>query len=308
MSTKDSADKLQLLVYELDVASAMSKDVISVGPELPVADLREVLRSNRISGVPVVSEKKLIGIISIEDYIKWLADDGRSVTIGELMTEDVETVYSDEPLVRVVSRLEGHGYGRLPVLDRKSNELIGVVTKGDVIESLLENLKIDYQEEEIRNYRTSQFFEQIIADTTQLNFRYEIKGRTIADGGEVASALKKTLKHLGVHPAVVRRTAIAMYEAEMNVIIYAQSGRVEVSIDPCRIHLTVEDAGPGIPDVEKALVPGFSTATERVRELGFGAGMGLPNIKNSAEALEIESVIGQGTKLMVTFDLERECA
>jgi CBS domain-containing protein/anti-sigma regulatory factor (Ser/Thr protein kinase) len=308
MSGKDSVDKLQLLVYELDVESAMTKDVVAVSPDLSVESLREVLRSNRISGVPVTNGKRLLGIVSLEDYIKWLADDGSPRTIGEIMTQKVETVYSDEPLVHVVSRLEGHGYGRLPVLDRKTGELAGMVTKGDVIQSLLMNLKVDFQEEELRNYRTSRFFEEIIADTTQLNFVYEIKGNSIAEGGEVASALKKTLKHLGIHPTVVRRAAIAMYEAEMNVIIYAKNGKVQVTIDPTNIHLTVEDEGPGIADIDQALTPGFSTASEWVRELGFGAGMGLPNIKNSAESLEIESVLGEGTKLRATFDMERECA
>ncbi|TFH05116.1 MAG: anti-sigma regulatory factor [Spirochaetales bacterium] len=136
-----------------------------------------------------------------------------------------------------------------------------------------------------------------------MTFVYEIKGKSIADGGEVASALKKTLKHLGIHPTVVRRTAIATYEAEMNVIIYAGSGKVHVAIDAAHIHLTVEDSGPGIADVEQALSPGFSTASEWVRELGFGAGMGLPNIKNSAESLEIDSAPGEGTRLMATFDM-----
>ncbi|TFH05115.1 MAG: CBS domain-containing protein [Spirochaetales bacterium] len=160
---KDSVDKLQMLVYELDVESAMTKDVVSVGPDLPVESLREVLRSKRISGVPVTDGDRLLGIVSVEDYIKWLADDGRPRRIADIMTRKVQTVYSDEPLVHVVSRLEGHGYGRLPVLDRKSGGLVGLITKGDVIQSLLVNLKIDFQEEEIRNYRTTRFFEEIIA-------------------------------------------------------------------------------------------------------------------------------------------------
>jgi len=308
MSRKEAVNKLQMLVYELDVVSAMTKEVVTVGPDLSMENLREVFRKNRISGVPVTEGRKLVGIVSQGDYIKWLADDGSSRKIGDLMTRTVQTAYSDEPLVRVVSKLEGHGHGRLPVLDPKTDDLVGVVTKGDVIESLLVNLEIDYQEEEIRNYRTSRFFQDIIADTTQLNFVYEIKGKNIADGGEVASSLKKTLTRLGVHPSVVRRAAIAMYEAEMNVIIYARGGKAQVSVDPHSIYLTVENSGPGIPDVERAMAPGFSTASEWVRELGFGAGMGLLNIKNSAERLEIESTIGEGTILKASFDMERECA
>lgn len=308
MSRKEAVNKLQLLVYELDVASAMTKEVVTVAPELSMENLREVFRSNRISGAPVTEGDRLVGIVSLEDYIKWLADDSTPRGIAEVMTREVETVFSDEPLVHVVSRLEGRGYGRLPVIDRTTGGLVGVVTKGDVIESLLVNLEIDYQEEEIRNHRTSRFFEEIIADTSKFTFVYEIRGKSIADGGEVASSLKKTLKRLGIHPTVARRAAIAMYEAEMNVIIYAQAGSVQVTIDAEHIDLTVEDEGPGIPDVEKAMAPGYSTASEWVRELGFGAGMGLPNIRNNAESLEIESTVGKGTRLKVSFDMEAACA
>jgi len=303
-----SVDKLQLLVYELDVESAMTREVVTVDPESSVESLREVLRKNRISGVPVTDSTGLIGIVSIEDYIKWLADDGEPRKIREVMSRDIQTAFSDEPLVHVVTRLDSLGYGRLPVVDRNTGALKGIVTKGDVIESLLHNLKIDFQDEEIRNYRTSRLFEDLISDTDRITFEYEIAGRTIADGGAVASSLKKTLRRIGIHPTVVRRTAIAMYEAEMNVIIYAERATVRVTVDACNIQLVIEDKGPGIANVEQALKPGFSTASEWVRELGFGAGMGLPNIQNSSESLEIESVPGQGTVLKASFAMERECA
>lgn len=303
-----SADKLQMLVYELDVESAMTKDIVTVDPESSVESLREVLRSNRISGVPVTEAGRLIGIVSIEDYIKWLADDNQPRTIRDVMSSQIESVYCDEPLVHVVTRLDSLGYGRLPVIDRSTGDLRGIVTKGDVIESLLHNLKIDFHDEEIRNYRTGRLFEDIMADTHRITFEYDIVGASVADGGAVASSLKKTLKRLGIHPSVVRRAAIAMYEAEMNVIIYANGGSVRVAVDAEHIQLVIEDHGPGIEDVERALSPGYSTAAEWVRELGFGAGMGLPNIKNSSESLEIDSVVGHGTTLKALFHMERECA
>lgn len=306
MNGDNSVNKIQELVYELNVGSAMTKDAISVPPELKMADVREVLRSKKISGMPVVKDGKIVGIISIEDFIKWLADDGCECTVGEKMSTDIVSVYSDEPLVHVVSKLENHGFGRLPVIDRKTGKLAGIITKGDIIERLLHKIEVDYQEEEIRHYRASHFFEDIIADSTRLSFLYEIHGKSIAEGGVVASSLKKTLKRLGIHPEVVRRASIALYEAEMNVIIYAKDGRVAVTVDPSRINIEIEDEGPGIPDIKKALEPGYSTAPEWVRELGFGAGMGLQNIKKSAGDMEISSVIGEGTLLKLTFAMERE--
>ncbi|MBU8913775.1 MAG: CBS domain-containing protein [Spirochaetales bacterium] len=308
MNRKETVNELQLLVYELDVESAMTKEVVTVSPDLAMDKLPKILKSNRITGVPVTEDGRLVGIISLEDYVRWAADDGKPSCVGDVMTRKVHTIYSDEPLVSAVSRLERFACGRLPVLDRTTDTLAGIVTKGDVIESMLGNLEIDYREEGLRTYRTSRFFEDIVSDSTELSFAYEIRGESISEGGEVASSLKKTLRRLGMHPDVVRRAAITVYEAEMNVIIYAKAGRVRVSIDQHHISMVVEDEGPGIPDLEQAMAPGFSTAPESVRELGFGAGMGLPNIKQCAESFEIESVVGEGTTLRVSFHMEEACA
>jgi anti-sigma regulatory factor (Ser/Thr protein kinase) len=150
----------------------------------------------------------------------------------------------------------------------------------------------------------------MIADRLTVNFQYKVRGKTVEQGGEVASDLKRSLKRLGLRPEIVRRAAIATYEAEMNVIIYAREGTVTVAVDPETIHIVVRDQGQGIPDIEQAMQPGFSTAPEWVRELGFGAGMGLPNIKNCAGSLEITSKVGEGTTLRIhiPMELERKCA
>ena len=303
MNEAQTVNKIQELVYELNVGAAMTRDVITISPDLMMSELREILRQNKISGVPVTDNGKLVGIVSIEDFINWLADDGRDCPVADKMSKEVVSAYSDEPLVHIVSTLDDRGFGRLPVLDRSTSRLLGIVTKGDVIEKLLHKLEVDYQEEEIRQYRASHFFEDIIADETRLNFLYEIKGKKIEEGGEVASSIKKTLRRLGIHPAVVRKVSIAAYEAEMNVIIYAEDGRVSVTIDPGKINMEIEDSGPGIPDVAQAMAEGYSTAPEWVRELGFGAGMGLHNIESCSESLEISSKMGIGTLLKIAFEI-----
>ena len=308
MKTIAEINRIQELVYELSAESAMTKEFIAVSPEIGMEELRTVLRDNRISGVPVVEKKRLVGIVSIEDFLNWLADDGSKCPISEKMSKNVVSVYADEPLVHVVSKLEKYGYGRLPVLDRRSSTLAGIITKGDIIERLLKELEVGYQEEEIRYYRASHFFGDMVADQTTLTFVYDIKNRKIEEGGEVASALKKNLRRLGIRPDVVRKAAIAMYEAEMNVIIYAAEGRVWVAVGPDAIHINIKDRGPGISDVEEAMQPGYSTAPEWVRELGFGAGMGLANIKRCCESLDITSNMGKGTNLKMRFVMEKECA
>jgi anti-sigma regulatory factor (Ser/Thr protein kinase) len=118
-----------------------------------------------------------------------------------------------------------------------------------------------------------------------------------------ASSVKTTIVRLGISPKIVRRTAIAVYEAEMNMIFYAGGGRIEIKLAPDVIELCASDQGDGIPDIEKAMEPGFSTAPASVRELGFGAGMGLCNIKASTDRMTLESVVGEGTTLRAEINM-----
>jgi anti-sigma regulatory factor (Ser/Thr protein kinase)/predicted transcriptional regulator len=276
-----------------------------------MSELRVILRDNRISGTPVVEGERLVGVVSVEDLITWLTQGAEDCPVEQIMSRTPLTLYADEPLVHAVSRLEEFGYGRIPVLDRGKNTLVGLITKGDIIEGLLHELQIDYHEEEIHRYRASHFFEDMIADQVTINFHYHIQGKKIEQGGEVASDLKRSLKRLGIHPDVVRRTAIATYEAEMNVIIYAEEGRVDVNVQPDLIRIEVRDRGQGIADVQQAVEPGYSTAPDWVRELGFGAGMGLPNIRNCARDFDLASKVGRGTTLRIgipTGTEEKQCA
>jgi anti-sigma regulatory factor (Ser/Thr protein kinase) len=213
------------------------------------------------------------------------------------MTRDVITIYDDEPLVQVVSILDRHGYGRLPVIRREQKKLVGIVTRGDIMEGLLHKLEIGYQEEEIHRYRASHIFEDIIADRTTLTFQYQVEGKDFKKAGFGATRLKKTLSRLGIHPRIRRRAAIIAYEAEINIVIYTDGGELVAKVGPGLITIEAKDNGPGIPDVEQALTPGYSTAEEWVRELGFGAGMGLCNIKECADEMDLDSVVGKGTRL-----------
>jgi serine/threonine-protein kinase RsbT len=134
-------------------------------------------------------------------------------------------------------------------------------------------------------------------------FRQEfaVKGGDFAKAGVVACRIKDLLKEMGLDTQIVRRAAIASYEAEMNVIMYAWEGRVKLAVSPGKIRIAVDDRGPGIPDVDLAMTEGYSTATPEMRELGFGAGMGLPNIRKNADAFRIDSEVGRGTHLEITI-------
>jgi CBS domain-containing protein/anti-sigma regulatory factor (Ser/Thr protein kinase) len=299
MSDRRVVSRTQELVYELTAASVMTQDVITIAPDASMSALRGMLRENRISGVPVVSDGVLVGMVSVEDFINWLAEGAPECRVADRMVRSVVSVRPDDPLVLVVHALEEHGFGRLPVLDATGGAPVGIITKGDIIAGLLHAMEVSYHADEVRHYRSSHLFEDISADSLTLTARYHIGCRDIRQGGEVSSRLKQSLRRLGVAPDSARRAAIATCEAEMNVIIYAEEGDVTVTVDTERIAIEVRDRGPGISDIAQALQPGYSTAPAWVRELGFGAGMGLPNIRQCAETFSLESSIGAGTCLRI---------
>jgi len=301
--TAKEITKLQELTYELKVGQAMTREVITVSPYSTIAEFMEVLRVNRISGTPVVEEGRMIGIISIEDLIKALAAREMNATVGEKMTPNPVTLYADEPLVHAVSKFSELRFGRFPVINR-AGELVGIITQGDIARAMLKRLEVGYHEEEIHRYRASHIFEDIIADEIALVLGYRVAARDFERAGEASSGLKRTLSRLGIHPRVIRRVAVATYEAEMNIIIYTDGGEIVAEVRPGRVRIEALDKGPGIPDIEQAMQPGFSTAPEWVREMGFGAGMGLPNIQASADEMKLESTVGVGTHLdiIIYFD------
>jgi CBS domain-containing protein/anti-sigma regulatory factor (Ser/Thr protein kinase) len=305
MVLDNTISKVQELIYEINVGEVMKTNVVTVTPQTPMSQLREILREKRISGTPVVDGDKLVGMISIEDFLKWLAERQPDCPIREKMSKDVQTLYADEPLTQAVNKFEKYGFGRFAVIDHQNNRLLGIITKGAIVEGLLKKLEIDRnKEEEIYRHRIKHFFKDILADKVSLFFQYNVLGQDFKRAGEGSSRLKATLQRLGLDPQVVRRVAIATYEAEMNLIIYADIGHIYARVEPHQILVRVKDSGPGIPDIEKALQPGYSTAPEWVRELGFGAGMGLVNIRKCATKMGLRSTVGKGTHLEIYVSIE----
>ena len=132
---------------------------------------------------------------------------------------------------------------------------------------------------------------------SKMHFHYIVPGDDFTRAGEASSSVKKKLKQLGYDPDATRRVAIAMYEGEINMVIHARGGKIRVEITPQEILMVLDDVGPGIPDVSLAMQEGYSTAPDAIRSLGFGAGMGLPNMKKYSDEMEIETQLGVGTKI-----------
>jgi len=298
--------RLQELVYEVKIEEVMNRDVITVSPETTMSELREALRNHRIAGTPVVDQGQMVGIISIEDLIKALAEGEMDAQVGDRMTRRPMTVRADETVVFAVNYFNRHGFGRFPVVD-KNGQLVGILTRGDIMRGLLKQLDFEYHREETLRHRVSHIFEELISDQTSITLHCNIVARDFDRAGEASSRIKRALTRLGLHPQIVRRAAIATYELEINIVIHAdEGGEIIAEIQPKKIIIRAVDTGPGIADIEKAMQPGFSTAPEWIREMGFGAGMGLINVRKCADEMLLESPNQMWTSAKIVIYLDRQ--
>ncbi|MBO5912010.1 MAG: anti-sigma regulatory factor [Clostridia bacterium] len=135
-----------------------------------------------------------------------------------------------------------------------------------------------------------------------LKFKFDVQGGNFTSAGQASVLVKKNLRQLGLSPEIIRRVSIAMYEGEINMVIHAGGGVAEVLVHEDRVEIILDDKGPGIPNIELAMKEGFSTAPDNIRSLGFGAGMGLPNMKRYTDSMNIETQLGKGTKITMVVN------
>ena len=139
--------------------------------------------------------------------------------------------------------------------------------------------------------------------TDSVNFHFEIDGENFTSAGEASVRIKKVLREMGFSAEVIRRVSVAMYEGEINMVIHANGGVADVNVYCDKIDIILADKGPGIENIELAMQEGFSTAPDNIRSLGFGAGMGLPNMKKYTDDMRIESELGKGTTIYMTVNV-----
>ena len=137
----------------------------------------------------------------------------------------------------------------------------------------------------------------------KLIFRYDVSGDDFTSAGQASVQVKKNLRQLGLDADTIKRVSIAMYEGEINMVIHAGGGIAEVSVSEDCIEIILDDKGPGIADIDKAMQAGYSTAPDSIRSLGFGAGMGLPNMKKNSDSMQITSVVGEGTRIVMKVNI-----
>jgi len=292
---------------DIKAGEIMSSNVVEISGDKKIAHAKELMKIKKISGMPVVDEKKqLIGIISIEDIIHALEFNKINDPIHKIMSTQVVTIHKDDSLIAVVDKFESYKYGRFPVVDDDMH-VCGIISKEDILHGILEKFNLIYIHDQKRTSTLNTEYSAITGEKLEIEeaeFHYQIDSSDIDAAGTGAAMLKQFLTGKNFHSDIVRRVGVATYEAETNVVIHSHGqGDIYFFQDDDRFIVRVVDNGVGIEDLDRAMKEGYSTATDYIRERGFGAGMGIANMKRFADKLVIISEKNAGTQVEMIFYL-----
>jgi CBS domain-containing protein len=276
-----SSLRVQELIYGLKISEVMTRKVFAVSRNCTLYDVRQIMKNNGITGVPVVDNRRVVGFVSMNDVMNALEEGGMNDIVTSRMEGSVQTLAEDMPLSFAISAFNKFSFRSFPVVSKK-NELVGILTFRNINLALIRELS--RQLREMENH-----FEQPV-DSASLEL---VKVYPLNRYDLIASKL-------------VRRVAVASYELELNLVAHSIGGMLSFDINDQRVKISSHDRGPGIADVDKALTEGFSTANEWIRSQGFGAGMGLPNVKRVADEFAIQSAEGMGTMVKAVIKLNQE--
>ena len=288
------------LMYHIKVEAAMTTDPVVFPPTATFREIQRCMKERRFSGAPIVEDGDLVGMVSIDDIISAFDGGWIDQPVCEHMSTDLVTVPQNYSIIAASNIFSKYRYGRLPVVrEPRSLRLVGILTFSDILSHLL--VEMNSIAERVEEQERS--FNLVSANATD-SLHFDLTPDNFDLAGTASTSAKKHLKEHGVAPKLVRRIAVVCYEAEMNVIIHSLGGTLDVHILQDRVRVVISDEGPGIPDLSRALNEGYTTANEKIRALGFGAGMGLCNIKRSADRFTIRSTMGTGTEIMADVFLE----
>ena len=289
ISTVDSPSVVLELIYQLKVKDVMTTVLLTGTKDQSMRYIQALMRENHVAGIPIVDGQRLVGLVSTEDIIVALDKGYIELPVEERMTKNVISLQDDMPLSFAISYFNKYRYSHFPVLS-KDHELVGILSSSDVIRTLL----VEMNREVLRLEKLSKNVNPAAASTYS-EMEFTIAHYDLASAGRASTEIKKTLKQRSFDPKLIRRVAIASYELEINQVVHSNGGVMRFSIMPDKVIIIASDTGPGIADVSLALKEGWSTATEYVRSLGFGAGMGLANTKRVSDEFSIDSAVGKGT-------------
>lgn len=268
----------------------MTRHVHTASPKDSMNHVRNVLKNNSITGIPIVTGKKIVGIVSMEDVLKSV-DSGTSDREASChMSRKIIALEENMPIFFAISYFGRYPYRRFPVVNRE-NGLVGIVTSRDITTRLLleAHREIERLEHESKN--------SPIQVPGHIERWFKVNRYDFENAGFASTEIKKLLRLKQIDKKTARRIAIAAYELEMNLVIHSNNGSIHFLMDDLCAIIQSEDAGPGIGDVDSALKEGYSTATEWIRSLGFGAGLGLPNVHRVSDEFSITSEPSRGTHI-----------
>lgn len=276
------------LIFKLRVRDIMTRELVTAARRDTMRHIQHLMKQNSITGVPIVENKRLFGIVSIDDLIGALDEGRMDDAVEKHMSTNVVVLEDDMPLTIAISYFNKYPYGRFPVLNRE-NEAVGIVTSRNINTSLLLELskELDKMESRALDVQTPGALHALKV--------FHVKKFDFENAGKASNEIKNELQKRNFDPKLIRRAAVASYELEMNQVVHSEGGTITCHITPDKIEITAHDWGPGIENVELAMQEGFTTANEWIKSLGFGAGMGLPNAKRMSDDFYIHSVVGVGT-------------
>ncbi len=296
INTYNSPNVILELIYRLKIKQVMTKDLVTATRDTKLREIQHIMREKQVTGLPIVVGKRLIGIVSMDDIIQALDKGYIEDKAQDHMTRNLIVLEEDMPISFAISYFDRFSFHRFPVLN-KHKELVGMITSRDITSTLL--LEINHEIEELeKRTRTTSLSSEMSGEI----HTYSIMKNDFENAGYASTEIKKRLKSANILPHIIRRAAIASYELEMNLVVHSDGGELIAEYSPQSLQITAQDRGPGISDVDSAMEPGWSTASEWIRSLGFGAGMGLPNVKSVADAFTIESNLN-GTTVVCTIHL-----
>jgi CBS-domain-containing membrane protein/anti-sigma regulatory factor (Ser/Thr protein kinase) len=305
-------DKIDLARYaslfeDIRAADIMTTMVTTLPPEKKISHAKEMMNIKRFSGIPIVDHSRhLIGIVTVEDIIHALEFNRLGEPIGNMMTRNVVAVHRDDRLADIVRIFEKHRFGRFPVVD-DDNVLCGIITREDILNGVLDKFNLIYVHDQKRISTLNSEYSIITGKKLTMDaaeFHYNIDTGDFDSAGSGAVLLKTFLSNKGFPSEIIRRAGVAAYEAETNVIIHSHgSGDIYCFLHDDMVMVRVLDNGIGIENLEVAMKEGYSTASDYIRELGFGAGMGITNMQRFSDKLVILSEKNVGTQVEMIYYL-----
>lgn len=298
----DLSLRIQEMAGNLRIRDVMSRKVFAVTRNCTLRDVQTIMKSHAISGVPVVENRLVIGIVSVHDIMNayergWMQD-----PVSEHMTTGVRTLSEEQPLSLAMAAFNKFPYRRFPVVSR-SNELTGMLTLRNINVALIQELS---RQLSLMETAGGELPPAVSSDDIVFFRVYRLTRYDFESGSKASGELREQLRVRRVPPEIIRRAAIACYELEINIIAHSYGGTLSLYIDRERVRITASDFGPGIPDIDQAMTDGYTTANDWIRSQGFGAGMGLPNAKRLSDEFVIQSGIDMGTMVKAVVFLQSE--